>query len=163
MTRLQPQQALTFAYDYNPGMGYRVVASLQQDVVRAILGRRIQGNRIVSDPADWNAYIINYRPGGNAPGEYALVFTRGGSLQQNQTYRFGSDASFFAARANLLEASISTGGGGGGGGTTTTQQGTTTTQQGTTTTTEGGTPTPEEGTPTPTPEEGGGGGENGGS
>lgn len=104
----QVNSALVFTYDYHPGRPFQVIASLQQDVVDQILGRTIDDSPVVSDTADYNAFIVNYEASqGGGPGEYFLVFTRDESLQQGTRYIFNTGASFFAAQFNLLEAGVS--------------------------------------------------------
>ena len=137
MTIRQPSQTLLFAYDYYPGRTLNVVAQLQQSVTRQILGQEGEDDdAIVSDTSEWNTYIANYQLDGDTPGEYVLVFTRGGQLDDE--FQLGTTATFFSDEFNLLEISVENGGGGGGG----------------TPTPEDGTPTP--GTETPTPEGGNG-------
>jgi hypothetical protein len=117
-----------FAYDYTPDQSLQMVAGLQQSVTQAILGQQGGGgDAIVSDPSEWNTALAQYQLQGDTVGEYILVFTRGGQLQDQ--VQLGTPASFFSDEFNLLEVSVDSGGGGGG--------------------------TPEEGTPTPDEGDGG--------
>jgi hypothetical protein len=110
----QANQAFVFSYDYHPGRPFQVIANLQQDVVDTVLGQQVQGEPVISDTADYNAYIANYQAGeAGGPGEYLLIFTEEAGLQQGQTYMFQTGASFFAGQFNLLEVGLSAGGGGG--------------------------------------------------
>lgn len=102
----QPGQALTFAYDYDPGTSFQVVARLPQNVVARILGRQVDGEPVIRDTADYDAYLANYRLQGDSPGEYILVFVDG-ALQDDQQYTFDTGAVFFASRLNLIEVGLS--------------------------------------------------------
>ncbi|GAB3668851.1 hypothetical protein [Halopiger thermotolerans] len=108
----QASQALAFSYDYHPGRPFQVLVNLQQEVVDIVLGQQIQGQPVVSDTADFNAYIANYQGAqATGPGEYFLIFTQESELQPGQTYTFQTGASFFAGQFNLLEVGLSASGG----------------------------------------------------
>ncbi|GAB3668856.1 hypothetical protein GCM10028856_14760 [Halopiger thermotolerans] len=113
----QADSAYIFSYDYHPGRPFQVLVNLQQEVVDVILGQQVQGQPVISDTADFNAYIANYQGAQTTgPGEYFLVFTQEAGLQPGQMYTFQTGASFFAGQFNLLEVGLSAGAGGGGGG-----------------------------------------------
>lgn len=139
----QPSQVLVFVYDYNPGISFEVTDRLQQGTVDGILGRSVggdDGSPIVTDPADYNGYVVRYQPDQDA-GEYALVFVREGTLDTERTYVLETDATFFNNEANLLTAGI---GSVDGEETTTDEDGTTTEDGGETTTEEDDETTTEE-------------------
>ena len=142
-----PGQALVFAYDYNPGLSFTVINRLQQGTVDTVLGREVgqNGDPIVSDPADYNGYVIRYQPDQDA-GEYALVFVREATLEIGGTLQFGTDATFFNTQANLITAGLESG----DGETETPTDETTTETETETATPETETATPEDGTTTTT-------------
>lgn len=96
----QASSALVFAYDYEPLIDFVQVARLQQGTTNSIL----RDEELVDQADEWLGHIARYRPREEGPGEYFLVFTRGGSLGDGQ---FETDATFFNPGANLLRVQIS--------------------------------------------------------
>lgn len=119
-TAAQGQNVLVYTYDYHPNVQFRVVQALEQSTTVRLLQR--SGGRDVpeiSQPDDYNAYIIRYQlgGGGGAQGQITtFVFGRDLSLNTGSTRRFSGDASVFSSTLNLLSTSLQ----GSGGGTTTT-------------------------------------------
>lgn len=113
----QQERILVFAYDYYPQTPFSVEASLQQSTTVDLLnGPNDQGIDEISQPDDYNGYVVRYRLSGNqGAGIYALLFTQQ-SLNTGSTLRLGTDASVFSTDLNLLAANRASGGGGGGGG-----------------------------------------------
>jgi hypothetical protein len=109
----QLDTGLVFVDDYRPGVPFQVVSRMQQTTVNDILGTEVNGP-VVTDPTDYNGYIYTYQ--GCGGGNYGLAFVREGNIQQDQTYSFSADATFFSNDIQLLEAGMQQGGGGGGGG-----------------------------------------------
>jgi hypothetical protein len=109
----QLNTGLVFVDDYRPGVPFQVVSRMQQTTVNDILGTEVNGP-VVTDPTDYNGYIYTYQ--GCGGGNYGLAFVREGNIQQDQTYSFSADATFFSNDIQLLEAGMQQGGGGGAAG-----------------------------------------------
>lgn len=107
----EPSQALTFVYSYRPEASFQVVDRLPQVVVDRILGREVDGEPVIADTADYDAYLATYRSRDVASTEHILVFVDG-SLREGQQYTFGTDAVFFASHLGLIEVDLSTDDGG---------------------------------------------------
>ncbi|WP_227354543.1 twin-arginine translocation signal domain-containing protein [Haladaptatus salinisoli] len=122
----QGQNVLVYTYDYHPNVQFRVIQSLEQSTTVRLLSRPGGGNvPEISQPDDYNAYIIRYLLGGGDGGQGQIttfVFGRDLSLNTGSTRSFSGDASVFSSTLNLLSTSIEGGGGGGGTTTTTTTQ-----------------------------------------
>ena len=113
-----PNQALMFAYDYHPNLSFGVVDRLQQQTVDDILGRTTgeNGDQIVSDPTEYNGYVIQYQPD-DGMGEYTFVFVRDETLSTETTYQFTpGDVTYFNTDVNLLQVGLGNGGDGTGDG-----------------------------------------------
>lgn len=107
----QPDLVLVFAYDYHSNALFRPIDRLPQGTVNAILGRRVGGEPVVSEPTDYNGYVVLVKLTPDAPGEYAFVFVNEETLQEDQWYRFTDDVVFFNTDINLLSAGLTTVGG----------------------------------------------------
>ncbi|RBI59651.1 hypothetical protein DMJ13_21150 [halophilic archaeon] len=99
------RQVLVFTYDYYPGVNFRVTQPLQASTTVNVL-RRPGGGTVpeISQPDDYNGYVINYQLGGDGQdqaGITTLLFTQD-SLQTDTRYRLGSDAQVFSATLNLV-------------------------------------------------------------
>lgn len=104
----QQSRVLLFAYDYYPGASFNVVAPLQTSTTVDILdGPNDQGVPEISQPDEYNGYVINFTLG-NRP-VHSFVFTRR-NLQRDRSYRLSTDAQVFSTQLNLLEANIGRGG-----------------------------------------------------
>lgn len=101
----RPELVLVFADDYRPEVTFRVVDRIPQRPVNEVLGYRVEGEPAVSNPTDYNGYIIDYP---NLRGEYAFAFVNRRTLQQDQRYQFTDDVVFFDIRLNLVSASLTT-------------------------------------------------------
>ncbi|WP_458185973.1 twin-arginine translocation signal domain-containing protein [Haladaptatus sp. NG-WS-4] len=105
----QGQNVLVYTYDYHPGVQFRVVNALEQSTTVRLLQRPGGGNvPEISQPDDYNAYLIRYQlGGGGGQGQITtIVFGRDLSLSQGDTRRFSGDASIFSSTLNLLSTSL---------------------------------------------------------
>ncbi len=110
----QEFNALVFSYEYFPGAQFRVDAPLETSTTIDILnGPGDQGVPEISQPDEYNGYVISYRLGQSSV--YTYVFTRDRTLQQDRTYTFGRGSQVFSSELNLLQAQARRRGGGGGG------------------------------------------------
>lgn len=108
----QPDLALVFAYDYHPNALFRPIDRLPQGTVRTILGQRVDGgDPVVSEPTDYNGYVVLVKQTPNAQGEYTFAFVNEETIQEDQWYRFTDDVVFFDTRVSLLSVGLTTGDG----------------------------------------------------
>ncbi|WP_231183254.1 twin-arginine translocation signal domain-containing protein [Haladaptatus sp. DYF46] len=117
----QSSNVLVYTYDYHPSVEFRVVNTLEAATTVRLLERPGGGNvPEISQPDNYNGYIIRYLLGGSNGGQGQIttfMFKQGGqTLSQGDTRQFSGDASIFSSELNLLSTSI---GSGNGGGTTT--------------------------------------------
>jgi len=109
----QTAQGLVFAYDYWPLTPFLVINQLQTSTTVDILnGIDDEGIPEISQPDEFNGYVVNYRMTEEGPGLYTTVFTEG-SLQRDERYQFEEDASMFSTDLNLLESTLTSQGNGG--------------------------------------------------
>ncbi|RBI64634.1 hypothetical protein DMJ13_00965 [halophilic archaeon] len=108
-------QVLVFTYDYYPNVTFRVTQGLQASTTVNVL-RRPGGGTVpeISQPDDYNGYVINYRLGAQgeqSAGITTLLFTRE-TLQTDARYRLAGDAQVFSSDLNLLSTTARRVGGG---------------------------------------------------
>jgi len=100
------EEALVFAYDYWPQTPFLVLNQLQTGTTVDILnGIDDEGIPEISQPDDFNGYVVNYRMQQDGPGLYTMIFTES-SLQQDEQYQFAGNAQMFSTELNLLETTI---------------------------------------------------------
>jgi hypothetical protein len=119
----QNSNVLVYTYDYHPNVDFQVVSTLEASTTVSLLSRTGGGNvPEISQPDDYNGYVIRYQLGsGSGQGQItSFVFGQDISLSQGDTRSFSGDASIFSSELNLLSTSLEGSGGGGGGTTTTT-------------------------------------------
>jgi hypothetical protein len=108
----QGRNVLVYTYDYHPNVEFRVVNSLEQATTVRLLERPGGGNvPEISQPDDYDGYIIRYLlgggGGGNAQGQITtFMFGRGLSLSRGDTRQFSGNASIFSSTLNLLSTSL---------------------------------------------------------
>ncbi|WP_440009608.1 hypothetical protein [Halomicrococcus sp. SG-WS-1] len=100
-----PVQVLVYTYNYYPNVAFDVIQQLQASTTVNVL-RRPSGRTVpeISQPDDYNGYVINYRlggQGGQSAGITTLLFTRD-ALQTNARYRLSGNAQVFSSDLNLL-------------------------------------------------------------
>ncbi|KZN26313.1 hypothetical protein A4G99_21115 [Haladaptatus sp. R4] len=120
----QGRNVLVYTYDYHPNVEFRVVNSLEKSTTVRLLEKPGGGNvSEISQPDNYNGYIIRYLLGGGGGGQGQIttfMFAEGVSLSQGDTRRFSGSASVFSSTLNLLSTNLE---GSGGGGMTTTSSG----------------------------------------
>ena len=108
----QNRSVLVYTYDYHPNVDFRVVNSLEKATTVRLLERPGGGNvPEISQPDNYNAYIIRYLLGGGGSGGQGQITTfiflnGGGALSQGSTHRFSGGASIFSSELNLLSTTI---------------------------------------------------------
>ena len=101
----QQGNALVFSYEFFPGATFRVTAPLQASTTIDILnGPNDQGVPEISQPDEYNGYVISYQLGGSTI--YTFAFTRGQTLQPDSTYQFSQSAQVFSTQLNLLQVAV---------------------------------------------------------
>jgi hypothetical protein len=120
----QNRNVLVYTYDYHPNVQFRVVNTLEKATTVRLLERPGGGTvPEISQPDNYNGYIIRYLLGGGGGGQGQIttfMFRQGGqALSRGDTRRFSGDASVFSSRLNLLSTTLE----GSGGGMTTTSSG----------------------------------------
>ncbi|WP_227380700.1 twin-arginine translocation signal domain-containing protein [Haladaptatus halobius] len=85
----QDDLVLVYTYDYHPNVQFRVVQALEQSTTVRLLQRPGGGDAPeISQPDDYNAYIIRYQLGGGDRGQGQIstfVFGRDLSLNTGST------------------------------------------------------------------------------
>lgn len=100
------QQALVYAYEYHPATNFRIEDELQASTTIRLL-RLPGGNTVpeISQPDDYNGYVIRYEMGNPRATISTFLFTRR-NLQRNQRYRLSASAQVFSSELNILGATV---------------------------------------------------------
>jgi len=105
------EEALVFSDKYWPQTPFVVINQIQTSTTVDILnGIDDEGIAEISQPDEFNGYVVNYRMTEEGPGMYTTIFTEG-SLQRDERYQFSGDAQMFSTELNLLETTIEAPGG----------------------------------------------------
>ena len=107
----QSTNVLVYTYDYHPNVQFRVVNTLEAATTVRLLERPGGGNvPEISQPDNYNGYIIRYLLGGGGGGQGSIttfMFKQGGqSLSQGDTRSFSENGSIFSSELNLLSTSL---------------------------------------------------------
>ncbi len=99
-------EALVFAYDYIPDEDFDVLASLDQGTTVSAL--EVDGEMVdeISQPDDYNGYVIRYDTGNDSAGITTFLFLRDQTLDTDDSEGFESDATMFSPDLNLLSVSL---------------------------------------------------------
>ncbi len=111
MASAQNRSVLVYTYDYHPNVEFRVVNALEKATTVRLLEKPGGGNvPEISQPDNYNGYIIRYLLGGGGGGQGQITtfmfLSGGGSISQGSTHRFSGNASVFSSRLNLLSTSL---------------------------------------------------------
>ncbi|WP_225741221.1 twin-arginine translocation signal domain-containing protein [Halorussus halophilus] len=100
------QQALVYAYEYHPATNFRVEDELPAATTVRLL-RLPGGNTVpeISQPDDYNGYVIRYEMGNPRAAISTFLFTRR-NLQRDQRYRLSASAQVFSSELNVLGATF---------------------------------------------------------
>jgi len=99
-------EGLVFTYDFRPGVPFRVLDRIQVSTTVEILsGPSGEGVPVISQPDDYEGYVVNYRMNEDGPGEFTLVFTEE-MLERGERYQFGMESQVFSNDINLISAML---------------------------------------------------------
>ncbi|WP_458207233.1 twin-arginine translocation signal domain-containing protein [Haladaptatus sp. NG-SE-30] len=107
----QGAEMLVYTYDYHPNIPFRVTNALEQSTVVRLL-RRPGGGDVpeISQPDDYNGWVVRYDLGGQDASLTTVVFSRTANLSSGDRRRFSGDATIFSSELNLLSTSLRGGG-----------------------------------------------------
>jgi len=99
-------EGLVFTYGFRPGVPFRVLDRIQVSTTVEILsGPSGEGVPVISQPDDYDGYVVNYRMNEDGPGEFTLVFTEE-TLERGERYQFGMESQVFSTDINLISAML---------------------------------------------------------
>jgi len=73
--------------------------------VEILSGPSGEGVPVISQPDDYDGYVVNYRMNDDGPGEFTLVFTEE-TLERGERYQFGMESQVFSNDINLISAML---------------------------------------------------------
>ncbi|WP_458207767.1 twin-arginine translocation signal domain-containing protein [Haladaptatus sp. NG-SE-30] len=97
------ENVLVYTYAYHPNVPFRVTNALEQSTVVRLL-RRPGGGDVpeISQPDDYNGWVIRYDLGGPDAAITALMFSRDATFSRGDRRRLSGDATVFSSELNLL-------------------------------------------------------------
>ncbi|WP_224214679.1 calcium-binding protein [Natrinema longum] len=95
-------QVLVYGDDYKPGQDFEVVSALNTQTKEDLLEDSGSADDVFDDPDDWDAYIINYDLGVDAP-TWGFLFTEELSLSSGDSGTMGEDGEFRDSQIDLIE------------------------------------------------------------
>ena len=114
----QDSTVLVYSYDYHMNVDFMVTNTLEKSTTVQLL-QQPGGGTIpeISQPDDYNGYVVRYLFGGGGDQAQMTTFIFGEnlSLSEGDMGQFMGDASLFSNTLNLLRTTIQSGGNGGGG------------------------------------------------
>lgn len=104
---VQEESALVFSHDYEAGADFDVISALETSTTVNIL-QTADGETVpeISQPDDYNGYIIRYNGGDPPLSPTTLLFVSGVSLSDDDSGTLGDSASMFSTQLNLMETTL---------------------------------------------------------
>ncbi|QFU84198.1 calcium-binding protein [Natronorubrum aibiense] len=103
---------LVYGDDYQPGIDFEVISALNTSTKEDLLEDSGSEDDVFDDPDDWDAYIISYDLGTDAP-TWGFLFTEDVSLSAGDSDTMGDDGQFRDSQLDLIEATPGASGNGG--------------------------------------------------
>jgi len=113
-TAQEDGQVLVYGDDYRPGQDLTVVSALNTQTKEDLIEESGSADDVFDDPDDWEAYIISYDLGVEAP-TWGFLFTEDLSLSSGDSTTMGEDGEFRDPAIDLVEATPGATGNGGNG------------------------------------------------
>ncbi|WP_245852899.1 calcium-binding protein [Natrinema ejinorense] len=93
---------LVYSDDYMPGVDFEVVSALNTSTKEDLLEASGSADDVFDDPDDWEAYVISYDLGVDAP-TWGFLFTEDLSLSSGDSGTMGEDGEFRESPIGLVE------------------------------------------------------------
>ncbi|MFD1564646.1 calcium-binding protein [Haloarchaeobius amylolyticus] len=98
-------QVVVFEDDYRPDVDFEVISSLETAKKEDLIDDSGSADDVFDDPDDWDAYIINFDLGEDAP-IWGILFTEDIDLSPGDSETMGDDGAFRDARLNMVEVGL---------------------------------------------------------
>ena len=107
-------QVLVYGDDYRPGQDFTVVSALNTQTKDDLIEESGATDDVFDDPDDWEAYIISYDLGTEAP-TWGFLFSEEITLSSGDSETMGNDGEFREPAVDLIEVTPGATGNGGDG------------------------------------------------
>jgi hypothetical protein len=98
---------LVYTYNYEAGESFDVVSELETSTtVRALRTAEEESVPEISQPDEYNGYVIRYQVDDGPEGPTVLMFSRDATFDRGDTGTLGEDAAIFSTQLNLLETPL---------------------------------------------------------
>ncbi|MFC4544704.1 calcium-binding protein [Halosolutus amylolyticus] len=95
-------EVLVYGDDYLPGQDFTVVSALNTQTKEDLIAESGSEDDVFDDPDDWDAYIISYDLGVDAP-TWGFVLEENGTLSMGDSATMGEDGQFRDSALDLIE------------------------------------------------------------
>ena len=106
---------LVYGDDYQPGTDFEVISELNTQTKEDLIENSGAEDDVFDDPDDWEAYIISYDTGTDAP-DWGFLLSEEVTLSSGDSETMGEDGEFRAPAVDLIEATPGETANGGDGG-----------------------------------------------
>lgn len=106
---------LVYGDDYQPGTDFEVISELNTQTKEDLIENSGAEDDVFDDSDDWDAYIISYDTGTDAP-DWGFLLSEEVSLSAGDSETMGEDGEFRAPAVDLIEATPGETANGGNGG-----------------------------------------------
>lgn len=96
-------QIVVFGDDYRPDVGFEVISALETAKKEDLI--EDAGGDVFDEPDDWEAYVISYDLGGDAPA-WGILFTEDIDLDTGDSGTMGDDGEFRDAQLDMVEVEL---------------------------------------------------------
>lgn len=98
-------QVLVFEDDYRPNVGFEVISEVETAKKEDLMVDSGATDDVFDDPDDWEAYIISYDLGEDAP-IWGILFTEDIDLSTGDSETMGDDGEFRDSQLNMIEVGL---------------------------------------------------------
>ncbi|SIR88727.1 calcium-binding protein [Natronorubrum thiooxidans] len=104
-TAQEDDTVLVYGDNYYPGVDFEVISALETATKEDLIDDSGSADDVFDDPDDWDAYIISYDLGSDAP-TWGVLFTEDADLSAGDSETMGDDGEFRDTQLDLVEASL---------------------------------------------------------
>ncbi|WP_222919287.1 hypothetical protein [Natrinema sp. SYSU A 869] len=98
---------ILYTYHFEANESFDVVSELEADTtVRALVTADLETVPEISQPDEYNGYIIRYQVDDGPRGPTVFLFTRDETLETGDSATLGEEAQMFSSQLNLIETTL---------------------------------------------------------
>ncbi len=99
------EDVIVLEADYRPDVDFDVVSELETRTLEDLIEDSGAGDDVFDDPDDWDAFIVNFDLGVEAP-SWGILFTEDADLSAGDSETLGENGAFRRSRLGLVEVEL---------------------------------------------------------